>query len=234
MNRLPVARLIALFVTVLAFAGTAGTANVRAAVPDGLLLIGTDAAYARFTAPVDDCHGLDLFVGYVQADGLKSPIGGGRPMFHSDVEALLSVYENAETEGCGTNALQLSGVRGLTDSDHVEIVTLESATLDGFELTVTGAEGQDPVTVVLALDLTWTGDGAVYTETIHGRGDHSAHRTVAAAVAGTLTIESVAGGGEVATALSALAGEGPVAGLDQTEGVITHYQQVIINVAGPR
>lgn len=230
MKRIPLARMIVLFVTVLAFAGTAGAANVRAAKPDGFLLIGTDAAYARFVAPVDECHGLELFVGYVQADGLKNPIGGGRPMFHSDVEAVLSVYENAETEGCGTNALQLSGVRGLTESDHVEIVTLESATLDGFELTITGVEGQDPVTVVLTLDLTWTGDGAVYTETTHSHGDHSAHRTVAAAVAGTLTIESVAGGGDLATALSALAGQGPVAGLTQTEGVITHYQQIIINL----
>jgi len=222
--------MIVLFVTALALSATAGAANVRAAPPDGLLLIGTDAAYARFVAPVDDCHGLELFVGYVQADGLKSPIGAGRPMVHSDVEALLSVYENAETEGCGTNTLHLSGVRGLTESDHVEMVTLESATLDGFELTVTGVEGQEPVTVVLTLDLTWTGDGAVYTETTHGTGDHSAHRTVAAAVAGTLTIESVAGGGELATALSAVAGQGPVAELTQTEGVITHYQQIIINL----
>lgn len=224
------ARMIGLLVTVLAFVGSAGTASAQSAVTDGLLLTGTDAAYARFVAPVDDCHSLELFVGYVKADRLQSPIGDGRPHFHSDVEAQLSVYENAGAEGCGTDALHLSGVRGLTESDQVEMVTLGSATLDGFELTVTGVEGDDEATVVVTLDLVWTGYGTVWTETSHGTGNHSAHRTVAATVDATLTIDSVTGGGELATALSVLAGQDPVAALEQTEGVITHYQEIMINV----
>jgi hypothetical protein len=230
MKGLRPARLIVALATVFILAGTASIASARSEVTNGLHLIGTDAAFVRFVAPVDACHGLDLFVGYVQADGLQSPIGDGRPHFHSDVDAFLTVFENAETEGCGSDQLHLMGGRGLIDSDQVEIVALESATLDGFEMTVTGVEGGDPVTVVMTLDFTWTGEGDVFTETIHGPGDHSAHRTVAATVSGTLTIESVDGGGALATALSALAGQGPVADLNQTEGVITHYQQIIINI----
>ena len=230
MKRLRPARLIVALATAFIFAGTVGIASARSPVTDGLHLIGTDAAYVRFAAPVDACHGLDLFVGYVQADGLQSPIGDGRPHFHSDVDAFMTVYQNAETEGCGSGQLHLMGGRGVIDSDQVEIVTLESATLDGFELTLTGVEGDDAATVVLILDLAWTPEGGVYTATTHGRGDHSAHRTEAATVSGTVTIESVDGDGALATALSALAGQGPVAELDQTEGVITHYQQIIINI----
>jgi len=229
-KRIPLTRMIVLYVTVLALSASAGAANVRAAAPDGLLLIGTDAAYVRFVAPVDACHGFDLFVGYVQADGLQSPIGDGRPHFHSDVDAFMTVNQNAETEGCGSDQLHLMGGRPVIDSDQVEIVKLESATVDGFELTLTGVEGDDAVTVVLILDLAWTPVGGVYTETTHGPGDHSAHRTVDATISGTVTIESVDGDGAIATALSALAGQGPVAELTQTEGVITHYQQIIINL----
>lgn len=230
MKRLRPARLSVALATVFIFAGTVGIANARSAVTDGLHLIGTDAAYVRFAAPLDACHGLDLFVGYVQADGLQSPIGDGRPQLHSDVDAFMTVYQNADTEGCGSSQLHLMGGRGVIDSDQVEIVTLESATLDGFELTLTGVEGNAAVTVVLILDLAWTPEGGVYTATTHGRGDHSAHRTVAATVSGTVTIESVDGDGALATALSALAGQVPVAELVQTEGVITHYQQIIINI----
>jgi hypothetical protein len=230
MKRLRSARLIVALATLFIFVGTAGIASARSAVTDGLHLIGTDAAYVRFVAPVDACHGFDLFVGYVQADGLQSPIGDGRPHFHSDVDAFLTVSENAETEGCGSDQLHLMGGSGPIGSQQVEIVALESAILDGFEMTVTGVEGDDPVTVVMILDFIWTGDGDVFTETTHGDGDHSAHRTVAATVSGTLTIESVDGDGPLATALSALAGQGPVADLEQTEGVITHYQQIIIDI----
>ena len=227
MNRFRPARLIVALATIFIFAGTA---SARSEVTNGFHLIGTDAAYVRFVAPIDACHGFDLFVGYVQADGLQSPIGDGRPHFHSDVDAFLTVSENAETEGCGSEQLHLTGGSGPIGSQHVEIVALESATVDDFEMTVTGVEGDDPVTVVLNLDLAWTAEGAVYTETTHGRGDHSAHRTVAAAVGGTVSIESVDGDGPLATALSVLAGQGPVADLQQTEGVITHYQQIIINL----
>jgi hypothetical protein len=231
LKRRPLGLVTVLLAPVLALAGTVGSASASSTVTDGLLLLGTDAAYARFVGPIDDCHGLELFVGYVQADGLKSPISGGQPTFHSDVEAILSVFENAETEGCGSDSLQLSGVRGLTASDQVEIVTLKSATLDGFELTVTGDEGGNEVTVVLILDVTWTGDGPVFTEVTSGGGDHSAHRTVAATVSGTITIESVSGGGELATVLASGPDEySTVAGLDETEGRITHYQQIIINL----
>lgn len=230
MKRLRPARLIVALATAFILAGTAGVPSARSAVTDGLHLIGTDAAYVRFVAPVDACHGFDLFVGYVQADGLQSPIGDGRPHFHSDVDAFMTVTENAEIEGCGSNQLHLMGGRGVIDSDQVEIMKLESATLDGFELTLTGVEGDDTATVVLILDLVWTPEGGVYTETTHGRGDHSAHRTVDATVSGTVTIASVDGDGPLATALSALAGQGPVADLVQTEGVITHYQQIIISI----
>lgn len=231
MKRRPLARMTGPFVLVLAFAAGIGPASAASPVTDGILLIGTDAAYARFVGPIDDCHSLELFVGYVQADGLKSPIGGGRPTPHSDVEAILTVFQNAEAEGCGSDSLQLSGVRGLTESDQVGIVTLESATLDGFVLTVTGVEGENEVTVVLTLDLTWTASGSVFTEITSGRGDHSAHRTVAATVDGTVTIDSVTGGGELAAVLA----NGPdeystVATLDETEGRITHFQQIIINL----
>ena len=230
MKRHRPARLIVALATVFLFAGTVGSASAQSAVTDGLHLIGTDAAYVRFVAPVDACHGFDLFVGYVQADGLQSPIGDGRPHFHSDVDAFMTVSQNAETEGCGSDQLHLMGGRPVIDSDQAEIVQLESATLDGFELTLTGVEGDDAATVVLNLDLAWTAEGGVYTETTHGPGDHSAHRTVDATVSGTVTIESVGGDGALATALSALAGQGPVAELEQTEGVITHYQQIIINI----
>lgn len=230
MNRLRPARLIVALATALIVAGTAGIPSARSAVTDGFHLIGTDAAYVRFVAPIDACHYFDLFVGYVQADGLQSPIGDGRPHFHSDVDAFMTVNQNTETEGCGSDQLHLMGGRGVTDSDQVEIAKLESATVDGFELTLTGVEGDDTATVVLTLDLAWTPEGRVYTETTHGPGDHSAHRTVAATVSGTVTIESVDGDGPLATALSALAGQGPVAELVQTEGVITHYQQIIINI----
>jgi len=230
MRRLRPARLIVALATVFSFAGTVGIAGTRSAVTDGLHLIGTDAAYVRFVAPVDTCHGFDLFVGYVEADGLQSPIGDGQPDVHSDVDAFMTVSQNAETEGCGSDQLHLMGGRPITDSDEVEIVTLESATLDGFELTLTGLEGDDAATVVLTLDLVWTPEGGVYTETTHGPGDHSAHRTVEATVSGTVTIESVDGDGALATALSGLAGQGPVAELEQTEGVITRYQQIILNI----
>lgn len=229
-KRLRPVPLTAALATVFILAGTAGTTGARSEVTDGLHLIGTDAAYVRFVAPVDACHGFDLFVGYVQADGLQSPIGDGRPHFHSDVDAFLTVFENAETEGCGSDQLHLTGGRPVIASDQVEIVMLESATVDGFALTLTGVEGDDAATVVLDLDLAWTPDGGVFTETTHGPGDHSAHRTVAATVSGTVAIESVDGNGALATALSALAGQGPVAELEQTEGVITHYQQIIINL----
>jgi hypothetical protein len=230
MNRLRPARLIVALAMVFIFAGIPGIASARSTVTDGFHLIGTDAAYVRFVGPVDACHGFDLFVGYVQADGLQSPIGDGRPHFHTDVDAFLTVTENAETEGCGSDQLNLMGGRPVIDSDQVEIVALESATMDGFELTVTGVEGDDAVTVVMTLDFAWTAEGDVFTETNHGPGDHSAHRTVAATVSGNLMIESVGGDGALATALSALAGQGPVTELDQTEGAITHYQQVIVNI----
>ena len=204
-----------------------GTASAASSVTNGYLLSGTDAAYARFIAPVDDCHGLDLFVGYVQADRLLSPLGSGRPRFHSDVEAQLSVYENSEIEGCGTDVLNLVGVRGLTDADQVGIVTLETATLDSFTLTITGVEDNAPVTAVLTLDFAWTASSAPFTETIHARGNHSAHRTVAATIDGTFTIDEVTGGAESAAALSALVGQ-PVPGLEQTEGSITHYREISI------
>ncbi len=227
----PLARMTVLLVPVLAIAGSVGTVSGTSTVTEGILLLGTDAAYARFVGPIDDCHGLELFVGYVQADGLKSPISGGQPTFHSDVEAILTVFENAETDRCGSDSLQLSGVRGLTESDEVEIVTLESATLDGFELSITGHEGENEVAVVLTLNVTWTATGEVFTEITSDSGDHSAHRTVAATVSGTVNIESVTGGGELATVLA----NGPdeystTAGLDETEGRITHYQQIILNL----
>jgi hypothetical protein len=206
-----------------------GAATAASGVAQGFLLTGTDAAYARFVAPVDECHGLDLFVGYVQADRLVSPLGDGRPHFHSDIEAQLSVSENSETEACGTDVLHLAGVRGLTDGDQVQIVTLEMATLDGFALTLRGIEDDDPVTVVLTLDLAWTVSGGVFSETTHAPGSHSAHRTVAAAIDGTISIDSVSGGGESAAALSTLVGQA-VGGLDQTEGSITHYQEISIAV----
>jgi hypothetical protein len=206
-----------------------GIATAQTSVTDGFLLTGTDAAYTRFVAQVDECHSLDLFVGYVDAERLLNPLGSGRPQHHSDVEAVLTVSEHAETEGCGSDVLQLTGVRGVTEADQAEIVTLETASLDDFALTVDGFEGEEAVSVALTLSVSWTGDGDVFTETLHSPGDHTAHRTVAAAVDATVTIDSVTGGGELASALSAIAGS-PISGLEQTEGVITRFQQIIINV----
>ena len=210
---------------------TASTASANSSVTEGLLLSETDAAYADFLAPVDACHGLSLFVGYVEADRLLSPLGSGRPHFHSDVDVGLNIYQNA-TEECGGPAeLQLAGGEDAS-TGQVEMVMLESATLDGFELEVTGVEGGVPVTVVLTLDLDWTGDGDIYIETFHGPGDHSAHRTVDASVDATVTINSVTGGGPLAAALADGNGSYSTvnASLEQTRGVITHYQQIIINV----
>lgn len=209
---------------------TASTVSATSPVTDGFLLSQTDAAYADFVAPVDACHELSLFVGYVEADRLLNPLGSGPPFFHSDVDVGLNIYQNA-TEECGGPAeLNLAGTEQAS-TGQVEMVMLESATLDGFEVEVTGVEGGVPVTVTLTLDLEWTGAGDIYVETLHSPGDHTAHRTVDASVDGTVTINSVTGGGPLAAALAG--GDGSYstpADLGLTRGVITHYQQIIVNL----
>jgi hypothetical protein len=217
--------------TAAALALTTSTASAHpSVVTGGFVLTGTDAAYANFLAPVDACHTLDLFVGYVAADRLLNPLGSGAPFVHSDVDVTLRIYENAETEGCGSADLHLAGGEQAS-TGQVEMVMLESATLDGFELEVTGVEGGVPVTVMLTLDLEWTGDGDIFTETFHEPGTVSANRTVLASVDATVTIDSVDGGGELAAALA----DGPDVystgdGLEQTRGVITHGQGIVINL----
>lgn len=69
------------------------------------------------------------------------------------------------------------------------MVTLESASLHDFQLTVESVEGSEPVTAVVTINVDWTGADDIRTETFHGRGDHSAHRTVDATVSGTITID---------------------------------------------
>jgi hypothetical protein len=202
-------------------------ANAGSSVTDsGLLLTGTDAAYATGTLSIDECHGLDVFVGYVEADRLLSPLGSGQPFFHTDLEASLRVYEIAEIEGCGSDELILSGVRGITDSDQVEMVTLESAFVHDFQLTVEGVEASVPVVAGLTINLDWAGDDNIRTETFQSKGDHSAHRTVGAAVSGTVTINTVTGGGELAGLLAGTV----VSGSDLQDAQITHYQQILIDL----
>jgi hypothetical protein len=53
---------------------------------------------------------------------------------------------------------------------------------------------------------------------------------MAATVEADVTVDSVTGSGDLATALSAITGTDPIAGLEQTEGLLTHYQQIIINL----
>ena len=204
----------------------AGLGTASAASPtDGLLLIGTDAAYARLVGPIDACHGLELWVGYVRADGLKSPINDGKPRFHTDVDTILSVFENADVEGCGSESLQLAGGRGIDAGDQVLIVELTSASLDGFQLTIQGVEGESDVTATFTMNVDWSAAGSVYTQTSHDPGQYTAHRTVDATVDATISVDDVTGGGDLASALASLIGAGPV-GLDQTEGQLTHYWEI--------
>lgn len=216
-------RLVGLSLALSLAVGAVGT--VRAAPTEGLLLIGTDAAYARFVAPIDECHGLELFVGYVQADGLKAPLDDRAPRFHTDVEAQLTIFESAEIEGCATDSLQLAGVRGIDDGDTVSIVTLSSATLDGYQLTVGGFDGDAEVNAVIVLDVAWSAVGDPYTQINHVRGNVSTHRTVDAATDATMTVESMTGGGDLSAALALLAGAGPIS-LEQTEASLTNYREI--------
>lgn len=216
-----------------------GVAGAESSVTDGLLLIGTDAAYVQFDAAVDDCHGLTASVGFVEADGLQSPLGSGQPHFHSDVGVDINVYAYAELPGCGDSSLLLSGVEGIYDPDRVDFATLESASLDGFDLFLTGNEEENDVTVSVTLDLDWTAVGDVFTdtnETPGTPGSHSSHRSVDAVVDGSVTFHGVSGGGDLTHALyQAYAGEGVIETPDPTYGQITRYQEIQTNVpAQPR
>ena len=207
-----------------------GVAGAGSTVTDGgVLLTGVEAAHARFVAPVDACHGLELVVGYVEADRLQNPLGSGRPHFHSDVESILTVFENADEEECGSDSLQLSGTEGITESDQAEIVPLQSASLDGFGMVIEGVESGIPVVVILTLDLDWIAFGSVSTQVNNETGSHSANREVQANVEASVLINSVTGGGDLATALAALQGN-MINGLEQTEGRIIHGQGGSINL----
>jgi hypothetical protein len=225
--RVAVRRLVGLSLALSLAVGAAGT--VRAAPTDGLLLIGTDAAYARFVAPIDECHSLDFFVGYVQADGLKSPLDDRAPRFHTDVEAQLTIFESGEVGGCGGDLLNLTGVRGIDEGDPVSVVSLSSATLDGYQLTVGGFDGDAEVSAVIVLDVAWSAVGDTYTQTQHVRGNVSTHRTVDAATDATMTVDTVIGGGDISVALALLAGDGPIS-LEQTEASLTNYQEIQLDL----
>ncbi len=211
-----------------------GVAGAQSTVTEGLLLVGANGAYVQFDAPVDDCHGLTLSVGFVEADGLKSPLGAGRPSFHSDVGVDLTVYEYAGIPECGSDSLHLSGVQGIYDPSKVSFVTLESASLHGFQLLVSGSEDGNDVNAFLTLDLDWTAFGDIFTEIIRDpayQGSHSAHRSVDATVAGTVTVHGVSGGGDLTFALyEAYAGEGQIILPEPTYGQLTHYQEIQVNL----
>ena len=215
----------------------AGVAGAASSVTEGLLLTGTDAAHARFIAPVDSCHTLELAVGYVQADRLQSPLGSGQPNYHSDVGADVSVYTDSGNPECGDETLRLSGVAGIDDPSKVNIESLQSASIEDFTFTLTDGDPDFPVAVTLTFDLYWAAQGRAGTEI--GRdpanpGSHSAHRRVDATVTGTVVVESIEGPGGIASALDA-AFEEPelISGLVQTEGFLTRYQEIQVNLPHP-
>lgn len=157
------------------------------------------------------------------ADRLQNPLGSGRPHFHSDVDSILTVFENAEEKGCGSDSLRLSGTGGITETDQVGIVPLQSASLDGFGMVVEGVESEISVVVSLTSDLDWSAFGNVPTEVNNERGSHSANHSLQATVEASVLINSVTGAEDLATALSALQ-RNTINGLGQTEGRILHGQ----------
>ncbi len=186
-------RLVALLAAVLILSA-AVVLPASAEPPSGFVMTGADAAYAEFDVAVDGCVAR-LFVGYVEADRFKY-FGGGIVKPHSDVAVALV--------GCG---LDLEGVAPSVGSPLVDMVELDSASLDGFVVPLTGGS-------VAVVTLDWTAVGDVWTWTDHGPGKHASHRTRAADVTGTVTIDTV--------------GLSLTADADRT--VITHYREIQIEL----
>jgi hypothetical protein len=212
--------LVLVVAAVLAPAMSVGVAGAHSPVTEGLLLV-TDAAYAQFVGPVDDCHGMQLFVGYLDATAVKGDLSSGRPDSTSWVDVELTVFENIEDPGCGSDILHLVGSVGTENADAAQIVSLESASLDGLWITLEGEE-EDPVFVELTVDLRWSANGDIITE--------GESRRVDADVSGTVSIDRVSGGGDIADALASLAGSAlSTADLEQTWAHITKFQEIQLN-----
>jgi hypothetical protein len=183
---------------------------------EAFLLTGTDAAIASFEEVVDSCYTVTLEVFFVQAKNLQSPLGSGKPRFHSDVETFVNVFYDCEGQ---QDQLALFGGTGVGPDDQVSIERLESAALQDFQVLVTG----DGVSATVEFDLEWTGLDNQFIVQEHD-GGHLAGRRETAAVSGTVEISVLTGTGGLVDALAA-------ADIDSNDVVaadLTVYQEIVI------
>ena len=147
--------------------------------PPAFLLAKADAAYATFAS--DEFPGFpycQISVGYVSAHHVKY-FGGELVRPHSDLEVRFD------------DCLPYTGNRGVvTTVDHpnASFVKLESAVIDSIEVPILPF-------ITATVDLTWTATGPTVIERYRDSGGHATHRSRAADVSGTVTIDIVLGNG---------------------------------------
>ena len=166
---------------------TLGCVNPASAVPPpgGFLLTEADAAYADW---IDESVGgtckADLFVGFVEAKGLNSPLASKPIRPHSDLQVILTVSSCA-----GGGSVSLMGVKTVPATLCIPVMdSLVSATVNGANCNFT-ISGDGATATATINNLVWTTTGDIVTETFHSPGNHSAHRTRTATLAGSVTIQ---------------------------------------------
>lgn len=160
--------------------GVAAVPGSASAQDGGFLMLGADAAYASFegAAPADDnCY---VSVGYVRA-AVVFYFGGDVVRPHSDLEVRF--------DDCGalTGAV---GVVPMVGNPAGSMVRLESAAVDQVDVPIEVPGSSSFAGSVNAIvDLEWTATGQRHWLTFSDGFGSSWHRTRAADVVGTLTIE---------------------------------------------
>lgn len=166
-------RRVALLIAVVSLFALTLPLGAGADPPQGFVMTGADGAYVVF-----EQDGCQVNVDYVYADMVRYFFDRQIVRPHSDVEVRLAGT-------CGDLATPMKGVTPAMGDPDAVFVTLESAVLDGFEVTVEDADGATHTAVV---ELRWEGVGDTWTETTHTATTHFAGRFRFAAVTGTVTV----------------------------------------------